>query len=232
MLNWIQTNPGWGAAQFNFNPLISRLSWNAGALALRDLEERDSSGGSCPLANSIGTDASSSKSKSLLTSKHLHSAPSSSSKVKHTVPASAPSTTPTSVSSRSGSADATITKGHKPSCISAGGAWMSPTAYCDCGTDWDHLTWAFPTVPNVPMTNNDYYAAICAITSLDPAKSIHPQTTSKEPNQVPGADCHSIEFGPDAARPYALDGWCEFGNMLVPGTNQVPGGNINCALHH
>lgn len=105
---------------------------------------------------------------------------------------------------------------------------MSPTSYCDCGPS--------ETYPTLPPTSSGATRANCAYTSLDPAKTIQPVTTTSPPTNIPGmaglGACHGYGFGDDTAPdqcPYALDGWCVCNGVTVAPLPATESNYINCA---
>ena len=128
-------------------------------------------------------------------------------------------------STASASSSASYT-GPKPTCMSDGAPWMSPTAFCDCGPSATYPTLSLAG----SVTDKD---AICSYTSLDPSKTIQPITTTSPPTNIPGVGgvpgCAAVVWGPDHLDcPYASGiNYCNCGGTFAPPLSTT-GSFINC----
>lgn len=108
-----------------------------------------------------------------------------------------------------------------------GASWLDPTSFCDFGSA------TYPTI-SLPTTITNP-AELCAYTSLNPSNAITPKTTAAIPTNRPGYGgvpaCAAVDL--DAAHqdcPFAIDGWCSCGGVLVPPLAPTLSGFINCAI--
>ena len=234
----IKTAPGFSQSSFTCD---FGLTWQAGRLNIRDLDgihllaER---GGSCQynsqsLSSSIQATSPDVRSASTLAPPVMNSASQASRGHGGSNVASATGliSTPASVLFHSITSTPGVGSGssgaHRPSsttvvasmpnlsCMYDGAPWYSPTSWCDCPS----ATFAALPVAS-SVTGDQSRSAMCAYTSLDPAKTIKPVQTSAAPTNIPGMGgvpgCRGVIFSPDSACPYAANGYCDCGGVQVP----------------
>ena len=249
-LNLIKGYPHYAEAYFTID---FGLSWSTGTLSTRDLVKRaGAAGAACAYTPSGGSSAtsgaSSASSGSAGTSNTGSNSGTQSGRPSIT---SSPATTSGTTTGASGTSSNTISgpssvpartttgtgTGTKPAtttaapsntlwCMADGAPWYSPTSWCDCGASA-----SLPALP-VPtgITGTDSSSAMCTYSSIDPAKTIHPVSTSAAPTNIPGEGgldgCRGV-IGPDSNCPYAEYGYCNCNEVYVPNLNTV-GSMINC----
>ncbi|KAL4961390.1 uncharacterized protein BDV14DRAFT_203840 [Aspergillus stella-maris] len=104
-----------------------------------------------------------------------------------------------------------------PNCFADGAAWLSPTSWCDCGSNSTYS--ALPTTSGATEINCNYMSL--------PTLTIQPATTSAAPTDIPG-----VNGVPGCVAVVASDqtsDYCNCGGTPAPTLSATVDGLMNCA---